>query len=417
MIKKLLVGLVLLFSAAVSAQTGTSSIYSFYGIGDITFKGSLENRSMGGVSIFNDSIHINLQNPAAIAGLKLSTLSLAATNSKTKFKTDVEDGSANRNSIDYLAFAVPVGSRFGAGFGLMPYSAVGYNIFDLADSTDPTDSDRISSGTGGLNKVYMNAGYRVNSKLNVGVELNYNFGQITTTEIMGQGVQLATRERNVSDMSGSSATLGMIYQTKFKKKFDVFASMTYTPKTTLNLSNSRKLATIVPTENGDIVYDETTIEVPNVKLSMPSRISFGAGIGVVKKWLVGAEVTLRQTSDFGNRFPDITMGTYENSQKYSVGGYYIPKYSSFTSYFERIVYRGGLRYETTGLVVDGKSIEDKAFTFGFGLPLKGMFSNVNLGAEIGRRGTKANNLVEENYKNFSISLSLNDRWFVKRKYD
>lgn len=287
----------------------------------------------------------------------------------------------------------------------------------MADTSNPDDSDKIYKGSGGLNKVFFNAGYKVNSKLSVGLELNYNFGQITTTEIVGQGVQFATRERNVSDMSGTSATAGLMYQSKFKKKWDVFASMTFTPQSTLDLSNSRKLATIVPTQDGDVVYDEEIIDVPNVKINMPSKVSFGAGIGVVKKWLVGAEVTLRHTENFSNRYPDITAATYEDSQKYSVGGYFIPNWNSFTSYFERIVYRGGLRYETTGLVVNGKSIEDKAFTFGLGLPLRGMFSNVNLGVELGKRGTKANELVEENYKNFSISLSLNDRWFVKRKYD
>lgn len=417
MIKKILVSAVLLFSLAVSAQTGTSSIYSFYGIGDITYQGSIENRLMGGVGVFGDSIHINLQNPASLAGLKLSSLSFAATNSRMKYKTDLDEGSANRSSLDYLAFAVPVGSKFGAGFGLLPYSSVGYNIFDLADSSDPADSDRIYSGNGGLNRVFFNVGYKLSSKLNIGVELNYNFGKITTNEIVGQGVQLATRERNVSDMSGTSATLGLMYQSKFKKKWDIFASLTYTPETTLNLSNSRTLATIVPTDDGDIVYDEEEIDVANTAIKMPSKVSVGVGMGIVKKWLVGAEVTFRNTASFSNRYEDITAGTFENSQKFSLGGYYIPNWNSFTSYFERIVYRGGLRYETTGLVVNGKSIEEKALTIGFGFPLKGMFSNINVGAEIGKRGTKANNLVEENYKNFSISLSLNDRWFVKRKYD
>ena len=95
----------------------------------------------------------------------------------------------------------------------------------------------------------------------------------------------------------------------------------------------------------------------------------------------------------------------------------IPKSNSFNNYFERINYRAGVRYETTGLVVKGKSITDTALTAGLGLPVGGMLSNINLGVEFGRRGTKAANLVEENYLNFTISLSLTDRWFVKRLYD
>jgi hypothetical protein len=33
---------------------------------------------------------------------------------------------------------------------------------------------------------------------------------------------------------------------------------------------------------------------------------------------------------------------------------------------KRIVYRGGLKYEKTGLVVDGESINDVGFTLGIG---------------------------------------------------
>jgi long-subunit fatty acid transport protein len=55
------------------AQEGTSSPYSFYGIGDVRFKGTVENRSMAGVAVEQDSIHMNLENPASFANLKLTT--------------------------------------------------------------------------------------------------------------------------------------------------------------------------------------------------------------------------------------------------------------------------------------------------------------------------------------------------------
>jgi len=51
------------------------------------------------------------------------------------------------------------------------------------------------------------------------------------------------------------------------------------------------------------------------------------------------------------------------------------------------------------------------------LPLGGTFSNLNMGVEYGRKGTTKANLVQENYTNVVMSLSLNDKWFVKRKYD
>jgi hypothetical protein len=45
---------------------------TFLWIGDVRFKGT-ENRSMAGVAE-QDSIHMNIQNPASYANLKLTTL-------------------------------------------------------------------------------------------------------------------------------------------------------------------------------------------------------------------------------------------------------------------------------------------------------------------------------------------------------
>jgi len=67
--------------------------------------------------------------------------------------------------------------------------------------------------------------------------------------------------------------------------------------------------------------------------------------------------------------------------------------------------------------IKNETIRDYAFTAGLGLPLGGTFSNLNLGVEYGRRGTAKALLIEENYTNVILSLSLNDRWFIKRKYD
>lgn len=54
---------------------------------------------------------------------------------------------------------------------------------------------------------------------------------------------------------------------------------------------------------------------------------------------------------------------------------------------------------------------------GLGLPVGNAFSSINLGFEYGRRGTTFDGLIKENYANVFLSLSLSDKWFVKRKYE
>ena len=64
MIRKLLISATVVISSIATAQESTSSPYSFYGLGSLKFKGTVENRSMGGISVYSDSIHINLRNPS-----------------------------------------------------------------------------------------------------------------------------------------------------------------------------------------------------------------------------------------------------------------------------------------------------------------------------------------------------------------
>ncbi|MCF8339273.1 MAG: hypothetical protein K9I74_14985, partial [Bacteroidales bacterium] len=55
-------------------------------------------------------------------------------------------------------------------------------------------------------------------------------------------------------------------------------------------------------------------------------------------------------------------------------------------------------------------------SFGVGLPIKNSQSSINLGVEIGQRGTTDNNLIEENYVKFTLGLAIFERWFLQRKY-
>ena len=418
MIKKLIVPVFLFFNVISFAQQGTSSPYSFYGIGDVKFKGTAENRAMGGLTIYSDSIHLNFQNPASYTNLKLTTFSLGGTYLTTDLETNSQSEKARRTAIDYLAVGLPLG-KLGVGFGLMPYSSVGYNIqSNIAATTTDSEEIRQFSGTGGINKVFFGVGYTLTKKWSIGLDYSYNFGKIQTYSFLfKEGLQYGSREKNLSDITGSTLNAGVTYNTQINKKLNGFASLTYSPDSKLSSSNSRNIATIQYSSTGaEILVQPLDVDVDNTNLTVPSKLAVGFGVTQNKKWMLGTEITFQKTSNMGNRFNDINNVNYENSTRISFGGFYIPNYNSFSKYYEKINYRGGLRYENTGLIINNTPIKDYAVTVGFGLPLIGVFSNVNIGVEYGQRGTTSANLVQENYTNITIGFSLNDKWFQKRRF-
>lgn len=409
MIKKIIISACLLISFVSFAQQGTSSPYSFYGIGEQRFKGTLENRSMAGVAVEQDSTHLNIDNPASYASLIQTTFTVGGTFGTSALKTSTESAKAQRTTFDYLAVGIPMG-KLGASFGLIPVSSVGYKI--LNDRTAiPGETSRELQGDGGVNKVYLGLGYKITPKWSIGADVQYNFGKITTSSVeYVTGIQNPTSETNSSVVSGSNFNIGTMYQTKIYKKMNLYTSLSYTFSGNLTSESERSIAV-----GGD--SDAVTPDAVTNKLELGSKVLFGVGVGQARKWLLGTSLTFQEKGNLANYYNVSNNVRYESASKYAVGGYYIPNYTSFSGYFSRVTYRGGIKYEKTGLIVNNQEVNDVGLTLGAGFPITGSLSNVNFGIEVGKKGTKTAGLVQDNYINFSASFSFNDRWFVKSKFN
>jgi hypothetical protein len=110
----------------------------------------------------------------------------------------------------------------------------------------------------------------------------------------------------------------------------------------------------------------------------------------------------------------------KNSNTFSLGGQITPNANALKNYLAVMDYRFGLLYDNTYITVANTDIKRYAATFGLGLPLKNertTFYKINFATEIGRRGTLNNNLVKENYVNFTLGFTVNDKWFQRYKFD
>jgi hypothetical protein len=440
MIKRLIVICITIISSCAYAQTGTASPYSFYGIGTLKFKGTVENRSMGGIGVYLDSIHVNLRNPAAYVGKNIESFpfdnesrpvkfTVAGTMSDVRLESNSGEATTNSSALDYIAVSFPIG-KFGVGFGILPFTSVGYKLDDINDDNNLVNR---FSGEGGVNKVFAGLGYQISDKLSMGVDFNYNFGNIQNTAIEiaftedGDVVQYQTREFNRSDLSGLNLNFGLAYKTMISNKLELSATATYAPESKLSSKNIRRYSTVtlesnsleVSSVSNIIEVDLESQNLQNTDLTLPSRLAFGAGIGDPKSWFVGAEYTFENTSNFSNPVLNNEISTFENASQISVGGFFIPNYNAFSGYFNRVVYRAGFNFANTGLVIKDESINEFGISFGLGLPVgnRSLFSNANLGVEFGQRGTTNQNLIQENFININVSLSLNARWFRQKKYN
>ena len=425
---KLKLILFLLFVKFSFAQNSTASPYSLGGLGDITFKGNVINRMMGGVSVFSDSIHANLNNPASLGELKLTTFSVGIHYKNTQVTSSESSDDNKTGSLDYIAISVPT-KFFSFSFGLIPYSSVGYRLQANEFSNDDELIVSRYEGRGGTNKSFFTVGFKLLKFISLGGTINYNFGKISTLESnQNENIDFGTFLTSESSLSGLDYELGTHFKFDISKKIIIESFLTYKPENQINSRNKRVYFTrSLQSENiGDLKeMDLASNNLELVKLVIGQRYKYGLSVSKDKKWFLGSQYSFAQSKNFKNEFMSQGNISYENANSLSFGGYILPDYSSITDYWKRIVYRAGFRSENTGIKIDNNIHKERVFTIGASFPLGGYysasnvsgFSNLNVGIEFGSRGINSESLVKESFWALRIGLSLNDLWFIKRKYN
>ena len=401
------------------AQSGSTSPFSYAGLGDINFRGTQVTRFMGGIDVFSDSIHANLNNPASYGDLKLTTYSLGIHYKSNLMMSQDDKEYKAIAALDYLAVGIPAG-KFGFGFGIIPYSSVGYRIESINNDDQGVSIFNNYQGSGGLNKAFLSVGFPFLKYFTSGITVNYGFGTLLyRTSQFKENVNLGTFLSNSSSLSGLNYQVSINSKIPIKKEYFFRLMYSFQPSSDFNSRNERIIYTqdIGGTRISD--YEEVnlnTIGMSETKLSLSEKIKYGFGFGKSKKWFIGVQQNSINSAIFGSEFMEKDNIKYSSGTQFSIGGFYLPNFSSLTSYWKRIVYRFGYRRENTGLVFNSFPLKETAFSFGVGLPMAG-FSNTNIGFEVGTRGEKSKSFVQENFFAFRIGFSLNDKWFIKRKYN
>nr|WP_294897386.1 hypothetical protein [uncultured Pedobacter sp.] len=407
------------------AQSTINSPYSKYGVGNLEGNYLPQQRAIGnlgyGISTVGSYQNVNISNPASYSNLRLTVFDIgASTFSQTLKKGGASESSFNA-SLSYLLMAVPVTKKSALSFGLLPYSNLGYQFKNSNDMLDTFSVDHIYSGEGGLTKAYLGYGIGFGKHFSVGVNMSYIFGDLKetkATEFSKYVGFLNSKTENNNAVGGLDFDFGAQYTALLNKNTKITLGYTGGLKTQLNTTFSQ-LSTRYTSSGGSDFRADTISYIKEVKgnLTLPSNHNFGFSIERQNKWLIGADLRLANWSEFSESG---STDNLNNSWGVSVGGQITPNINAVTNYWKLVDYRLGVSYDKTYLKLSTQDIDVKAVNFGFGFPLvsgRNAFYKINFATEIGSRGTLSNGLVKENFVNFRLGFTINDKWFQKYKYD
>lgn len=407
----------------LQAQSIGNSPYASFGIGDVKYDNTVDISSMGGISTayINDFTNsYNFTNPAANLNMELTSIKVEATNENNFFKTDVNNLKVTKHStyLSNISMAFPLSKNVKFGLGFQPYSSKSYNFVNTTAEGDNTTINRFV-GSGTVSTVQAGISYQVVPGFALGLRSNFYFGNLfNTEEITNTDATLINGYETKNKIKTFDFTLGSVYQKKSKDDHKFTAGATYTFGATGNTTSYYKNSTyfygVAGALQNELIVDDNLKKENNL---FPMQASFGLGYGKDAKWFLSGQVDYKQGQSVQFLGQDFQ---YKNSYKATVGGWYLPNFNDFRSYLQRVIYRYGAYYEKGNLYLNGKNINEFAITGGVTLPFAGKAnaaSAIDLGIEIGKRGTLQNNLINQNFFNLKIGINFADKWFNKRYYD
>ncbi|MBC7915069.1 MAG: hypothetical protein H7Y07_13210 [Pyrinomonadaceae bacterium] len=424
-LKNILICACFLSGLGAFAQSTTSSPYSQFGIGLISGSQLPQNRSLGGLAagLRNPSSYssINILNPASYSAIRITTFDIGVYAGNTTLSKGSVSESAFDASLNHLTFGIPVTKTSALSFGLVPYSSKGYN-FRSSGMVGTQAVDYVYSAEGGISKAYLGYGIKAGKKISIGANASYLFGKLKearSAEYADISFLNSSTQQNNS-ISGLTFDLGLQYETAISKNVNFILG--YAASTSSKLKSSGSLLTTRFYKNGsgnaNVAVDSTQfVENAASTIQLPMLHTLGFTMQRTNKWLFGADLSLGQWENYreGNVNPGL-----QNSMGLAVGGQITPDVNSVGNYLKLVDYRFGFKYDKTYIHLKNKDINQMAVTLGLGLPLasnRSTFYKINLGTELGQRGSLQNNLVRERYVNFFIGFTMNDQWFQKYKFD
>ena len=432
---KVVVFALMLLPLGVCAQNSSLnafSPYTMYGLGDMSTQGTAALRSMGGAGVaFSSPFAINYLNPASAAAMRRESFLFNFGLEGQNFYTKNENASTSFNTFNVRDVAVQFPIYKGIGFtvSMTPFSSVGYDI-----SRSETDQDIIGEigdvkyeygGEGNVSKFQFALGMKIVDNLSVGAQLDYYHGSLNRSystniyPVTGGGLENTVGLNNelVSRVGG---TFGVQYAPIVNMNHYLSIGAVYRMGVDLNSTVNESIYREAGTSS--VLVDNST---HNSAINLPPEYSIGISY-LSRKFTVNADYTHQEWGASNNgltyNYNDGVV-RYKNTNSFKIGTEYVPNRGDIRTFYKRMAYRVGFKYSDYYLQVNNHDIADKAITFGLGVPVKLAGETlINLGVELGERGSTRNNLLKESYFKFSIGMSLfgaapEDYWFYKPKYN
>ena len=397
----------------VQSQTIVSP-YSGNGLGELIYAGMPHHLGMGEVGIATPTYwQINSVNPALLVNNLLTTFQVGFQADFRNFRATNTNGSDETAGLRYLNITFPISrGRWTSNVALLPYSTVNYEFFNQSDIAGIEDTQSLNTfrGEGGITRFDWSNGVRISKSFSLGLRTSYIFGSIRNfaeTSVAGDDALFVVLYNDEVSYSDFTFQFGAFYAYEISETRALNFGLTYNVGTVLEGTRDE---TFTREASGTQVQSQEINTDQNADFDLPTTLGVGLSYQVVNKLLLGLDIE----RDFGGTYG--ADPSFRERLKIGVGTEFTPDYSNVRNYWSRVNYRAGVNFEQVPYVINGREINNFGLSAGMSLPISGA-SSFDTAFKFGWRGTTEDNLIRENYFQIVLGVTINDRWFIKRRYE
>lgn len=431
-----------LLASGLTAQGDLNSPFSKFGIGNLSDRGYMNLRQMGGLgSSFYDIYHLNFENPATLAHLKATAFDIGLEMQNSRLSDNQNSASIWSGNLSYLGLGFPMRNplneiftnedytvTWGMGFSLTPISSIDYDISKIDSVGEIGNFQRSYTGNGGFYKATWGNAIKYKD-LSIGANIGFMFGKDEYTRLIDFSEITAYDNsfNRVYTARGIYADFGLLYTLHFTDrntdlkgtfKEPRFISFGITARPNTGFSTKSEIADInvLPASNLQVLTDTLFYQSELAgNGTMPGELGFGMTYHHENKFAIGIDIKRTFWSSYKN---DAKPEELNNTMRVALGGYYRPNYKSINSFLSRVHYRFGVYFQEDPRTLNSSSIDNYGLTLGLGLPFSWQrkFSHMNIGLNVGKRAV--DNILRETFVKLQFGFTFNDNeWFIKRKYN
>lgn len=415
--------ILLLLTYGAEGQNLTQSPYSVVGVGEIHFAGTAQLMGLGQTAqAYRRPFEINVLNPASYSSMQQTVFEASFLYTSGTISNATATSGFDNATFSSFVFGVPLSVKRGIALvaGVMPYSAVGYNLSTskvYPGVPDYTGTTQLQ-GRGGLTRFMAGTGVRISNSLSAGIQVNYLFGKITSSQqlVFDRSLnKFNISEERVQVMQDFQYELGLQYHHSLNDLYKISGGLTFIPSASLDAKYSFTNRTLG--WGGSAMYTVDTIEHyenQGGETLLPQTIRTGIALERKGVWLLSADMNYTNWAAF-RAFG--LSDNLKNNLGMSLGASWIPDAQASKSLMKRMEYRAGLRFDNGNIEINGSSVNCVGLSAGLGVPMGKTKSRLNIGLEYLSRGSTQNGLLKEELVRIMLGITFSDQWFVRYKYD